>query len=101
MGGDEFAVLLDGDVDAVAAAAAVADVLGRAITVEGQEIHLTCGIGCARHTVAGNADDGLLLKKASAALHGAKARGGNTAEVYRRAPGDRDPGCSALSRAAP
>ncbi|ROO28175.1 putative bifunctional diguanylate cyclase/phosphodiesterase [Salinisphaera orenii] len=99
VGGDEFAVLLDGDVDAAAAATAVAEVLGRAITVEGQEIHLTCSIGCARHTAAGNTDDGLLLKKASAALHGAKARGGNMAEVYRRGPDDRDPERLALESA--
>lgn len=86
LGGDEFVVLLTGlsaHDDALAVAEKVRVALGRPCDLAGTSVVVTPSIGIAHAPPAG-ADWDDLLRRADAAMYGAKQRGGNTQGV---APG--------------
>jgi diguanylate cyclase (GGDEF)-like protein/PAS domain S-box-containing protein len=90
-GGDEFVVVMPtGLTDAVRVARALLVAISRPMTVEGQEIHLTCSIGIAMAPADGDHPD-TLLRRANAALHQAKLLGRNQISVYAGASHDTDP----------
>jgi diguanylate cyclase (GGDEF)-like protein len=83
IGGDEFLVLLPGEGDEGAAAAAdrLVEAVGRPYLVEGRDIRMSCSIGIAFHP-----DDALgeieLVKNADEAMYRAKQAGGGCWRMY-------------------
>ncbi|MBI3899354.1 MAG: EAL domain-containing protein [Gammaproteobacteria bacterium] len=85
LGGDEFILLLADVLDE----AALSNLLQRftgaissPIILHGQEITLTCSIGCSTYPQDGN-DAGTLLKHADTAMYKAKESGRNNVKCYR------------------
>jgi len=84
MGGDEFAVLLEGPADAATAGAAatrIHDALERSFVLDGIPLHVAASIGAALYPDHG-ADTQTLLRHADIAMYDAKSHG-NTYRVYR------------------
>jgi len=95
IGGDEFAMVLERGVarhreETEQIAEKILDAFTHPFVVYGQELFVMCSIGIAVYPENGtDADE--LLKNASAALHEAKAQGGNEYHLYTSAPISRDP----------
>jgi diguanylate cyclase (GGDEF)-like protein/PAS domain S-box-containing protein len=98
-GGDEFVIVLVGtSAEALLTAQALLDGIAQPMTIEGQEIHLTCSIGIAAAPADGDSAE-TLLRRANAALHQARLLGRNQISVYAGAPQDDDPQRLALETA--
>ncbi len=84
LGGDEFVFLVDkatSELDAVASAYRILDVLGRPVELAGQVMHHTASIGIAM-SQANTKDPLALLSKADVAMFTAKSRGRNQVVVF-------------------
>ncbi len=84
LGGDAFAVILEGDgeaPDAEPLAHRIVDLLGRAYMVEGHIVNIGASVGIAPSAGDG-ADADTLLKRAGLALDRAKREGRGTARVF-------------------
>ena len=98
-GGDDFVIVMPAaSGTAVHMAHELLDTIARPMTIEGQEIHLTCSIGVVAAPVDGDSA-GTLVRRANAALHQAKLLGRNQVRVYDAAPHDEDPERLALETA--
>ncbi|MFN9470101.1 EAL domain-containing protein [Acidovorax sp.] len=98
-GGDEFVIVLVGtSAEALLTAQALLDGIAQPMTIEGQEIHLTCSIGIAAAPADGDSAE-TLLRRANAALHQARLLGRNQISVYAGTPQDDDPQRLALETA--
>jgi diguanylate cyclase (GGDEF)-like protein/PAS domain S-box-containing protein len=98
-GGDEFVIVMPAPSAApMHTAQALLDTIARPMTIEGNEIHLTCSVGIAVAPANGNSAF-TLLRRANAALHQAKLQGRNQVSVYAGAPHDDDPERLALETA--
>jgi len=86
LGGDEFAILLDDlrqPEDALAPMVKVHDALARPFVVDGRELRITVSLGVAIYPADGdNAES--LQQHAHAAMHRAKAGGGDGLQFYER-----------------
>jgi diguanylate cyclase (GGDEF)-like protein len=83
MGGDEFAILLEGPADATTAQAAatrIRSALERSFLLDGIELHVGASIGAALYPEHGD-DAQTLLRRADIAMYDAKSRG-NSYQVY-------------------
>ena len=84
LGGDEFVLLLPNAMSAVALASLtsrVAQVVAEPMRVADREISVTCSLGYSVYPEDGQ-DSVTLLKRADAAMYGAKEAGGNQARRY-------------------
>ena len=94
IGGDEFAIVLERasgcEEELLLTVQRILDIFTHPFVVYGQELFVMCSIGMAVYPENGN-DTDELLKNASAALHQAKAQGGNDYHWYTSAPVSRDP----------
>ncbi|OWW18468.1 putative bifunctional diguanylate cyclase/phosphodiesterase [Noviherbaspirillum denitrificans] len=92
---DEFAMVIAPGPDDAAVPAALAqcvlDSMAAAISVEQQEIFISCSIGMATYPQDGDAAEEL-LKSAITALGRSKRHGGNTMHVYSSSSESRNPG---------
>lgn len=87
MGGDEFAILLDGikdihDVENIIQR--IQNVLSSPFNIEGYEIFTTASIGVALSSLMDDENPDLLLRNADIAMYNAKFKGGNGYEVFNR-----------------
>ncbi|WP_137892832.1 EAL domain-containing protein [Ramlibacter sp. 2FC] len=86
LGGDEFAILAD-DLKrpdgALTAMAKAYTALTRPLSVDGHELHITASLGAAIYPGDGDGAEPL-LQHAHAAMHRAKAEGGNGVQLYAR-----------------
>jgi diguanylate cyclase (GGDEF)-like protein len=99
-GGDAVAARVDGDQfvvvlgrirradDAATVARRVSDSLAAAFDIDGTPVYLSSSVGIATFP-EGSADPGVLLERAEAALHQAKARGRNGYQFFDQAIQDR------------
>jgi len=98
-GGDEFVVVMPApSAAAMHTAQTLLDAIARPMTIEGNEIHITCSVGIAVAPANGDRAE-TLLRRANAALHQAKLLGRNQVSVYTGAPHDDDPERLALETA--
>jgi diguanylate cyclase (GGDEF)-like protein len=84
MGGDEFAVLLDGtgcDQDASKFAVKILDAFAEAFTIHGHEIFISPSIGIAAYPEHG-AETHVILRNAASAMYNVKENGRNNYQVY-------------------
>ena len=104
VGGDEFAVLLQGAAAGAAANAAeqLLQAFSQPFQLAGREVFVSCSVGCASAPDQG-CDASELVRQAGAALYRAKAAGRNGMHVFTALPDDSDPDSllieSALRRA--
>ncbi len=85
-GGDEFVLVLPGDMDAAGGAALLDKILSavvRPVTLDGQDVQVSCSIGVAVYPRDG-ADRDTLLMNADAAMYRAKDLGKNNCQFYAR-----------------
>ena len=85
LGGDEFAILLtchDSQNDVSAIVDRLIDTLSSPVTVDDQEVFLTCSVGVSQFPIDGM-DADTLLNCASVALKQAKRDGKNTCQFFR------------------
>ncbi len=83
-GGDEFTVMITGDVNSEVVenlCAEILDAFAGPLMVDGQEVAISPSIGIAYYPDQGRSIDDL-LRNADAAMYDAKARGRNTYRVY-------------------
>jgi diguanylate cyclase (GGDEF)-like protein len=99
LSGDEFAVLLVGDVDAEAAARTLVDRFEQPFRLEGRELRVTTSVGVAR----ADRDDlraDALLRASDTAMYAAKQQGRNQISVaaHRRVDGPRTTATSSFEQ---
>ena len=90
MSGDEFLVLLEGigrSEEMIELVQRIAEAEMRPVSVDGQEFHLTCSIGCALSPMDGEEAE-TLIRHADMAMYHAKQAGRNRYRCYSHALGD-------------